>query len=100
AGTLLGAYESQVKLIYLDPPFNSGRDYLYVTPAEGGATRGVAESALCYSDRWGDGEESFAHFLWQRLVLAKRLLSPDGTIFLHGTDRELPLLRALMDDVF
>lgn len=100
AGTLLSAYESQIKLIYLDPPFNSGRDYVYVTPAEGGETAGVAESELCFADRWGEGEESFAHFLWQRLVLARRLLSADGTIFLHGTDREAPLLRALMDDVF
>lgn len=89
AGTLIRDYANACQLIYLDPPFNSGRAWTDNDTGE-----------VAYDDRWGDDANSFAHFVWQRLTIAKNLLTPTGSIFLHGSDRESPLLRALLDDVF
>jgi DNA modification methylase len=88
-GTLVSNFGNAVRLIYCDPPFNSGQQWKDTRTGE-----------VAYDDRWGKGIQSFAHFLWQRLMLARELLTPDGSIFLHGSNREVPLLRALCDDVF
>lgn len=82
--------------MYLDPPFDLGRQHngRFFIGEEGSV------EIPCFDDSWGEGSESFAHFLWLRLKLAHELLAKDGTLFLHGNDHSLPLLRALMDDVF
>lgn len=88
-GTLVRDLGGKVRLICCDPPFNSGQIW-----------RDTDTDEAAYTDTWGRDQDSFAHFLWQRLVLAKQLLTPDGSIFLHGANQETPLLRALCDDVF
>lgn len=106
AGWLIERFGGHVDLVYLDPPFNTGMDHRFLgkpKQARGDGTDGESvepEGEVCYSDRFEDGEASYANFLWQRLMLARRLLATRGTIILHGPDREAPLMAALLDDVF
>jgi 16S rRNA G966 N2-methylase RsmD len=81
------AFAGLVKCIYIDPPYNTGnRDFVY-------------------NDRFVDREDGWRHskwcdFMFRRLQLAKRLLAPDGAIFVSIDDNELAHLRLLMDRVF
>ncbi len=93
---LLGELRGKVRLIYIDPPFNLGRDFQARIEVDGYATRDIP----AYSDTWGPGEESFAHMLWQRLILAREMLTSDGSIFVHCNDHTSPMIRGLLDDVF
>lgn len=76
---LLPYYAGRVKLIYIDPPFNTGNDF------------------IAYDD-------SFAHSTWlsmmaARLRLIKRLLTRDGALFIHIDDNEAGHLRVLLDEL-
>lgn len=81
------AFAGRVKCIYIDPPYNTGnRDFVY-------------------NDRFVDREDAWRHskwcdFMFRRLQLAKRLLAPDGAIFVSIDDNECATLRLLMDKVF
>jgi adenine-specific DNA-methyltransferase len=84
---LVSTYAGQVKLIYIDPPYNTGRrDFIY-------------------NDHYFDATDRFRHstwleFMYQRLRLAKDLLAPDGAIFVSIDDNELFNLGLLMNKVF
>ncbi|HZT03841.1 MAG TPA: site-specific DNA-methyltransferase [Steroidobacteraceae bacterium] len=85
--SLVTHYAGQIKLIYIDPPYNTGRrDFVY-------------------NDRFVDPTDRFRHSIWlefmfQRLKLARDLLSPDGAIFVSVDDHELFNLGLLMNQVF
>jgi len=78
--SLLRRYEGQVKLIYIDPPFNTERD------------------SFNYNDSFN--HSTWLTFIQNRLQLAKRLLSPDGSIYVHIDRNESGYLRVLLDDIF
>jgi adenine-specific DNA-methyltransferase len=81
------AFAGQVKCIYIDPPYNTGnRDFVY-------------------NDRFVDKEDSWRHskwceFMFQRLMLARDLLTPDGAIVVSIDDNEVFSLGLLMNRVF
>jgi len=81
------AFAGRVKCIYIDPPYNTGnRDFVY-------------------NDRFVDREDAWRHskwcdFMYRRLLLAKRLLAPDGAIFVSIDDNEIFTLGMLMNRVF
>ena len=80
-------FAGQVKCIYIDPPYNTGnRDFVY-------------------NDTFVDSEDSWRHskwceFMFQRLSLAKELLTPDGAIVVSIDDHEVFSLGLLMNRVF
>jgi adenine-specific DNA-methyltransferase len=80
-------FAGQVKCIYIDPPYNTGnRDFVY-------------------NDRFVDKEDSWRHskwceFMFQRLMLARDLLAPDGAIVVSIDDNEIFSLGLLMNRVF
>lgn len=81
------AYKGRVKCIYIDPPFNLGRN------------------DFIYNDKYVDEDDAFRHskwieFMYRRLMLAKELLSNDGVIFISIGDIEYANLTLLMDQVF
>jgi adenine specific DNA methylase Mod len=55
---------------------------------------------VAYRDMWGKGKDSYLHMMWERLVLMKQLLSPQGSIYLHCDDRTESHLRAILDEIF
>ena len=103
AGLASGSYG----LIYIDPPFNTGREQLRkqqtAVPSEDGNTgfagrkyRLETQGSKSYSDK----HEDFLEFLMPRLVEAKRLLAADGSLFFHIDARESHYCKVLLDEIF
>jgi len=94
-----------VKLIYIDPPFDSGADYVRKV-----SFRGTKKSAEIDGDGYGLGEQvqytdiwandNYLQFLYERLLLLKELLGENGVICLHSDWHKGYHLRSLMDEVF
>ena len=99
--------EASVQLIYIDPPFNTGREQERTTRTSRQSVTGfvgfagkkyeqIAQSALSYDDSFAD----YCEFLEPRLVEAKRLLTPSGTLYLHLDYREAHYAKVLLDGLF
>lgn len=73
-------FQSKVKLIYIDPPYNTGND------------------EFGYNDNFN--QSSWLTFMKNRLEIAKELLSPDGAIFVQIGDKEVGYLQVLMDEIY
>jgi len=103
------AYNDKVKLIYIDPPYNTGNDFVYSDDFRDGLlgylqyTGQVDESGKRTStdaDLAGRRHSRWLSMMYPRLVLARNLLSQDGAIFVSIDDNESMNLRILMDEVF
>jgi site-specific DNA-methyltransferase (adenine-specific) len=98
--TMLPELEGQIHLIYADPPFFTNRKY----PARigrGEDSRKPQDWKLAegYHDHW-DKLDSYLDFLYQRLALMYRLLSPNGTLYLHLDWHADAYARLLLDELF
>ncbi len=78
--SLKARYSGKVKVIYIDPPYNTGSD------------------GFKYNDRFN--HSAWLTFMRNRLEAAKELLSKDGSIFVNLDDGEAHYCKVLMDDVF
>ena len=102
-------YLGKVKMIYIDPPYNTGNDFVYKD--------NFAESADEYLDRSGQYDEDgnrlvqntesngrfhtdWLNMIYPRLKIAKDLLSDDGVIFISIDDNEVENLRKVCDEIF
>lgn len=105
---LTSAYRERIKCIYIDPPYNTGNDFVYSDNfAEGqkpyweqtGVTQnGVKVDTNTSSD--GRYHSNWLSMMQSRLLVARYLLQPDGLIFVSVDDSEIQNLRRVMDDVF
>jgi adenine-specific DNA-methyltransferase len=103
------SYAGKVKLIYIDPPYNTGRDFVY--PDNFRSPLAAYEALTGQKDRLGvintSNRESAGRFhtdwlcmMYPRLMLAKELLTKDGVIVISSDDAELDNLRHILKDVF
>jgi DNA modification methylase len=97
---LLPEYEGRLDLIYADPPFFTNKHY----PARigrGEDSRQPQEWQLSegYADHWQD-LDTYLDFLYRRLALMHRLLSPRGTLYLHLDWHADAYARLLLDELF
>ena len=91
-----------LKLIYIDPPFDVGADFSMDIEI-GGETFHKEPNLLeqiAYRDTWGRGADSFIAMLFERLVLVRDLMHPDGSIYVHCDWRVNSFLRLALDEVF
>ena len=103
------SYHCKVKMIYIDPPYNTGKEFIYPDHyAES------LETYLAYAGLVDDTGKKFStntanegrfhtkwlNMMYSRLYLARNLLSEDGTIFISIDDNEMVNLRKLCDMVF
>lgn len=106
---MLETYLGRVKMIYIDPPYNTGNDFVYDDD--------FAESTDAYMERSGDYDDEgnrlvqntesngrfhtdWLNMMYPRLRLAKDLLSDDGVIFISIDDNEVAQLRKICDEIF
>jgi site-specific DNA-methyltransferase (adenine-specific)/adenine-specific DNA-methyltransferase len=91
-----------LKLIYIDPPFDVGADFSMDIEIGGETFHKEANllEQIAYRDTWGRGTDSFIAMMYERLVLMRDLLAPDGSIFLHCDYRVSALVRLAMDEIF
>ena len=107
---LANAYYQQVKMIYIDPPYNTGSDgFTYqddrkFTAKELQNLIGVdaekAKRILDFTQGKSNSHSAWLTFLYPRLYISKQLLKDEGVIFVSIDDNEVTQLRMLMDEVF
>ena len=107
---LASAYYEKVKMIYIDPPYNTGSDeFVYkddrrFTVNELRQLIGVdeekAKRILSFTQSNSNSHSAWLTFMYPRLYIAKQLLKEDGVIFISIDDNEVAQLRLLMDEVF
>ena len=102
-------YLNRVKMIYIDPPYNTGNDFIY--------NDDFAENAHDFLERDGQYDEDgnrlvknldsngrfhtdWLNMIYPRLRLARDLLTDDGVIFISIDDGELPQMRKICDEIF
>ena len=97
---LLPEYENRIDLIYVDPPFFSNRNYS-TRLGRGEDSRKPDQWQLGegYPDAWGSLDD-YLDMLYPRLVLMHRLLSPQGTLYLHLDWHADAYARLLLDEIF
>lgn len=105
AHLLANGFRGKVKLIYIDPPFDSGADYVRKVQLRGakGTVKIDGEDytlgeQVQYSDIWAN--DNYLQFMYERLLMLRALLSDDGSIYLHCDPARNAYLRLLMDEVF
>jgi len=95
-------YEGKIALIYIDPPFDSKADYSHKIKL--GETEFTKEPSvierLAYKDTWAGGTDSYLDMLYPRLQLMKRLLAPDGSIYVHLDWHVGHYVKVMMDEIF
>ena len=100
---LQSSYLNSIKMIYIDPPYNTGKDFVYTDDfadgiahykeVTGQATKSNPETAGRYHTNW-------LNMMYPRLKLARNLLTDDGVIFISIDDNEQANLKKLCDEVF
>ena len=97
---LLPAYEGRINLIYADPPFFTNRKFTArIGRGEDSRKPENWQLAEGYQDNWAD-LDAYLDFLYQRLALMYRLLSPNGTLYLHLDWHADAYARLLLDEIF
>ena len=103
------SYARKVKMIYIDPPYNTGKDFVYpdnyrdnmrnyleLTGQIDGENRKLSSNP----EASGRFHTDWLNMIYPRLRLAKYLLRSDGVIFISIDDGELPSVRLAADDIF
>ena len=103
------AYNDKLKLIYIDPPYNTGNDFVYNDDFTDGL-RGYLEYTgqmdeegnriSASADTSGRRHSKWLSMMYPRLVLARNLLTQDGVLAVSIDDNELANLRSVLDEVF
>ena len=97
---LLPEYEGRVQLIYADPPFFTNRRYPVRVGREEDSRRPKEWKLMAgYPDHWSN-LDSYLDMLYPRLVLMHRLLSPNGSLYLHLDWHANAYARLLLDEIF
>ena len=107
---LKNAYKNQIKMIYIDPPYNTGSDgFVYqddrkFTPEQlaqlGGMDVDEAKRVLEFTAKKSNSHSAWLTFMYPRLYIARELLRDDGVIFISIDDNEQAQLKLLCDEVF
>lgn len=102
-------YLGKVKMIYIDPPYNTGNDFVYEDDFKQSADEYIDNSGqldeegnrlVANTESNGRFHTDWLNMIYPRLKLAKDLLSEDGVIFISIDDNEVDNLRKICDEVF
>ncbi|WKZ37881.1 MAG: site-specific DNA-methyltransferase [Anaerolineales bacterium] len=97
---LLPEFEGRIRLIYADPPFFTNRTFsTRVGRGEDSRKPSKWKLAEGYHDSWTD-LDAYLQFLYERLSLMHRLLSPDGALYLHLDWHADAYARLILDEIF
>jgi adenine-specific DNA-methyltransferase len=102
-------YHGKIKMIYIDPPYNTGKDFVYPdnykeglktylewteqVNEDGQRTKSNTETDGRYHSNW-------LNMMYPRLKLARNLLTEDGVVFISIDDNEASHLRQILDEIF
>ncbi|MCD7883790.1 MAG: site-specific DNA-methyltransferase [Lachnospiraceae bacterium] len=104
------SYLEKVKMIYIDPPYNTGNDFIYrdnfaqstgeYADKSGQYNEDTGDRLFKNSDSNGRFHSDWCSMMYSRLMLARNLLRKDGVIFISIDDNECQNLRKICDEVF
>lgn len=104
------SYLGKVKMIYIDPPYNTGNDFIYrddfamktdeYEEQIGIFDENTGERLFKNSDSNGRFHSDWCSMMYSRLALARNILAPDGAIFISIDDHEADNLQKICDEVF
>ena len=105
---LSDSYREQVKCIYIDPPYNTGKDFVYSDNFTEDKKpyweqTGVTENGVkvdTNTETEGRFHSNWLNMMYSRLLIARSMLKPEGVIFISIDDNEVHHLRKLCDEVF
>lgn len=84
---LLNEFATTVNLIYIDPPFMTGRDF-------------SSGTQLAYSDKWNKSLDTYLQWLYETFLLLYRLLAETGSLYIHLDWRVIHYAKVLLDEIF
>lgn len=96
-------YYNKVKMIYIDPPYNTGNDFIYNDNYSDGINNYKNQTNQEMSsnpDTSGRYHTKWLNLMYPRLLLAKNLLKNDGVIFISIDDSEQKNLKSICDEIF
>ena len=102
-------YLGKIKMIYIDPPYNTGNDFVYEDDfaqnaddyiANSGQLDGEGNRLVANTESNGRFHTDWLNMMYPRLKLARDLLTDDGVILVSIGDKELRNLQAVMDEIF
>jgi DNA modification methylase len=105
AHLLANGFRGKIKLVYIDPPFDSGADYVRKVQLRG--AKGTAKidgedytlgEQVQYSDIWAN--DNYLQFMYERLLMLRELLSDEGALYLHCDWNRSHQIRMILDEVF
>lgn len=103
------SYLGKVKMIYIDPPYNTGNDFIYNDDfklskeeytSESGEINEEGNRMFKNTDTNGRFHSDWCSMIYSRLLLARNLLAEDGVIFISIDDGEVGNLRKICDNIF
>lgn len=103
------SYHGKIKMIYIDPPYNTGGDFIYPDNFKEGLETYLKYSgqateegfkATTNAESNGRYHSNWLNMMYPRLFMAKNLLKDDGLIFISIDDNEYHNLKAIMDEIF
>jgi adenine-specific DNA-methyltransferase len=103
------SYAGKVKLIYIDPPYNTGNDFIYPDNFQDnirnyleltGQVDGEGRKLSSNTEASGRFHTDWLNMMYPRLKLARNLLREDGSIFISIDDNEVDNLRKVCDEIF
>jgi len=104
---LQNSYMGKVKMIYIDPPYNTGNDFLYkdsrlLSAEEYDEAIQNDDGKRLIKNTYSNGSfhSDWCSIIYERLIVSRPLLSDDGVIFISIDDNELRNLKSICDEVF
>ena len=103
------SYHGKIKMIYIDPPYNTGKDFVYKDDFRDnlknylettGQLGEEGQKLSTNSDSSGRYHSDWLNMMYPRLKLARNLLTDDGVIFISIDDNEVENLKKLCDEIF
>ncbi len=99
------SYAGKVKMIYIDPPYNTGKEFVYPDNYQNGIEHylkltGQTDSFKANAETGGRYHTDWLNMMYPRLMLARELLSDDGVIFISIDDHEVGNVREICDEIF
>ena len=103
------SYLGKVKMIYIDPPYNTGNDFIYADDfkmeseewkVESGEWSEEGDRLFKNTDSNGRFHSDWCSMIYSRLLLSRNLLTPDGVIFISIDDNEVDDLMKIANDAF
>lgn len=103
------SYLNKIKMIYIDPPYNTGNDFIYkdkfaisreVYDEETGAIDEEGNKLFLNTTTNGRFHSDWISMIYERLVITKDLLKDDGVIFISVDDNEVDNLKKICDEIF